>query len=164
MIKIHDNKVPFYIQQYVYNFILNSTFRIKGWEDRDDIEIKKYDIHSSWTIDELKASKLYPYIESLQSFNNFDKCIVNLTKPGDHYYTHTHGENTMVVLYYANLEWLDEWAGETMFYDHNRIITNSYQYTPGRLLEFDGSLPHSIRPQSFNAPQYRFTISTFFKK
>ena len=46
MIKIHDNKVPFYIQQYVYNFILNSTFRIKGWEiDRDDIEIKKYDIH-----------------------------------------------------------------------------------------------------------------------
>ena len=162
MIEVHDNKVPFYIQQYIYDFVLNSTFRIKGWEDRDDI--KKYDLHSSWTLDELKASKLYSYIEKLHPFDNFDKCIVNLTKPGDHYYTHTHGDDTMVVLYYVNLEWKDGWAGETMFYDDNRNPTNSYGYVPGRLLKFDGKQPHSIRPQSFIGPDYRFTISTFFKK
>ena len=67
-------------------------------------------------------------------------------------------------MYYANLEWRDEWHGETLFYDHNRVSTNAYQYTPGRILEFDGSLPHSIRPQSFIGPQYRFTVSTFFTK
>ena len=162
MIEVHDNKVPFYIQQYIYDFVLNSTFRIRGWEDRDDI--KKYDLHSSWTLEELKASKLYSYIEKLYPFDNFDKCIVNLTKPGDHYYTHTHGDDTMVVLYYVNLEWRDGWAGETMFYDDNRNSTNSYDYVPGRLLKFDGKQPHSIRPQSFIGPDYRFTISTFFKK
>ena len=32
-----------------------------------------------------------------------------------------------------------------------------------QLLEFDGSLPHSIRPQSFIGPQYRFTIQIFLK-
>ena len=160
-IEVHDNKVPFYIQQYVYNFVLNSNFRIRGWEDRDDMD--KYDLHSMWSIQDLKKSKLYPYVEKFYSFKTFDKCVVNLTKPGDHYFTHTHGEGSTVVLYYVNLEWKDGWAGETIFYDHKRIPTNSYEYTPGRLLKFDGRLPHSIRPQSFLGPQYRFTISVFFK-
>ena len=44
MIEVHDNRVPFYVQQHVYDFILNSNFRILGWEDRDDIV--KYDLHS----------------------------------------------------------------------------------------------------------------------
>ena len=161
MIELHDNKVPFFIQQHVYDFILNSTFRIKGWEDRDDIE--KYDLHSRWTQEDLKNSKLWCYIEELYSFDRFDKCIVNLTKPGDHYYTHTHGEDTTVVLYYANLEWKDGWAGETLFYDDQRNCKQAYDYTPGRLLKFDGKEPHSIRPQSFIGPQYRFTVSVFFK-
>ena len=164
MIEIHDNKVPFYNQQRIYNCVLNSNYQIKGWEDRDDIEIKKYDIHSRWSLADLKTSKLYDYIEKIQPFDKFDKCIVNLTKPSDHYFTHTHGEDTMVVLYYVNLEWKDGWAGETMFYDDNRIETKSFSYVPGRLLKFDGKQPHSIRPQSSIGPDYRFTISTFFKK
>lgn len=163
MIEIHDNKVPFHIQQWAYHFILNSTYRIIGWDDRADQDIVKHDLHSAWTIEDLKNSKLYPYIEQLHSFEKFDKCIVNLVKPGDHYYTHTHGEGTTVVLYYANLEWRDGWAGETIFYDDNRVPTNSYEFTPGRLLKFNGTLPHSIRPQSFSAPQFRFTVSCFFK-
>ena len=40
---------------------------------------------------------------------------------------------------------------------------NAYEFTPGRIIIFNGTVPHSIRPQSFNAPQYRFTVSTFFK-
>ena len=39
----------------------------------------------------------------------------------------------------------------------------AYDYVPGRLLMFDGTEPHSIRPQSFSGPQYRFTVSVFFK-
>lgn len=162
MIKIHDNTIPFHIQQHIYAFILNSTFQIKGWEDRDDI--KKYDLHSNWSLEDLKNSKLYSYIENIVSFDKWNKCVVNLVKPGDHYYTHAHGDNSHVVLYYANLEWRDEWAGETMFYDQNKVITNAYQFTPGRLLEFDGSLPHSIRPQSSIGPDFRFTITNFFRK
>ena len=164
MIKVYDNIVPFHVQQFVYEFIVSSSFRIKGWEDRDDIEIEKSDLHSRWTLEDLKNSKLSSYINSVISNDDvFDKCIVNLTKPSDYYYTHTHGEDTSVVLYYANLEWRDGWAGETIFYDEQRVPTNAYEYTPGRLLKFSGDLPHSIRPQSFKAPQYRFTVSTFFK-
>ena len=163
MIEVHDNKVPFYVQQQVYNFVINSIFRIKGWEDRNDTDITKYDLHSNWTKQDIKDSGLYPYLEAIHSFDKFDKCMVNLTKPGDHYYTHCHGADEMVVLYYANLEWRDGWAGETMFYNDKRESTKSYDYVPGRIIKFDGTQPHSIRPQSFIGPQYRFTISTFFK-
>jgi len=163
MIEVYDDTVPFHIQQHVYDFITNSNFRIKGWEDRDDLEIEKSDLHSKWTIEDLQNSKLFPYIDKLKSFKNFSHCIVNLTKPGDYYYTHTHGKETTVILYYANLEWRDSWAGETIFYDDNRNIKNAYEFTPGRIIIFNGTIPHSIRPQSFNAPQYRFTVSTFFK-
>ena len=73
MIEVHDNKLPFYVQQQVYNFIINSMFRIKGWEDRNDTDIKKYDLHSNWTLEDIKGSGLYPYLEAIHSFDKFDK-------------------------------------------------------------------------------------------
>ena len=108
MIEIYDDKVPFYIQQNIYNFILNSNFRIRGWFDRDDIEGDKQDLHSQWSLDDLKKSKLYNYVNKIQSFDTFEKCIVNLSKPGDYYYKHAHGEGSIAVVYYANLIWREE--------------------------------------------------------
>ena len=164
MIKIHDNKVPFHAMEHIFNFILNSNFHVSGWKDRD--YINKHEIHSKWTVEDLKNAKLYPYLEAIPScdFSKWFKTTVTLTHASDHYYTHAHGDNDNVFLYYANLEWRDEWHGETLFYDHNRVSTRAYQFTPGRILEFDGSLPHAIRPQSHIGPQYRFTISTFITK
>jgi len=163
MIKVYDDTVPYHVQSDVYNFIINSMFRISSnWKDRNDVDIAKADLHSPWTLEDLKASKLYPYIEKIHPFDNYDFCMVNLSKPGDYYYTHSHGEGTSIVLYYANLEWQDGWAGETLFYDDQRNCKIAYDYKPGRLLKFDGTEPHSIRPQSFGGPQYRFTVSVFF--
>ena len=66
MIKVFDNKVPYHVQSDVYNFIINSTFELKGWQDRNDIE--KFDLHSKWSIDDIRNSKLYPYIDNIQSY------------------------------------------------------------------------------------------------
>ena len=70
MINIHDNTVPFHVMEHIFEFIMNSNFHVKGWKDRD--HINKHDIHSRWTIDDLKASKLYPYLEAIPS-GNFSK-------------------------------------------------------------------------------------------
>ena len=37
-------------------------------------------------------------------------------------------------------------------------------YKPNRAILFDGNTPHSIRPSSHIAPQYRFTLGIFFKE
>ena len=55
MINIHDNTVPFHVMEHIFEFIMNSNFHVKGWKDRD--HINKHDIHSRWTIDDLKAEK-----------------------------------------------------------------------------------------------------------
>ena len=45
------------------------------------------------------------------------KGVINCSRPGETYYTHAHDMNEIVVLYYPNLRWQQEWGGETMFYD-----------------------------------------------
>jgi hypothetical protein len=37
-------------------------------------------------------------------------------------------------------------------------------YTLGRIIVFDGEIPHFVHPQFSVAPTYRFTLSLFFQK
>ena len=59
-------------------------------------------------------------------------------------------ENKTVILY-LNYEWHPNWGGETIFYDHKldaqRIVTPK----PGRVVMFDGRIPHTGRPPT---PRY----------
>ena len=154
MIEVYDNKVPYHIQQAVYGMILNSHYKL-GWGDRIDISLDRLDVHSVWSLDDLKRSGLYPYVEEIHSFEKFDSCYVNLTKPCDYHYKHTHLGQSLV-LYYANLVWREGWDGETV------IDGKVYEYTPGRLIKMDGHTVHSIKPQSIIGPNFRFTIAIFF--
>ena len=95
---------------------------------------------------------------------NIVRCIVNLSKPGDFYLNHTHGDE-IVLLYYANIRWQEEWSGETLFYNDNmQDILFASPYVPGRIILFDGKMPHTIRSQSSIAPQYRFSFTMFLTK
>ena len=52
-----------------------------------------------------------------------------------------------------------------VFKDTNNLKEIAYtsSYIPGRIILFDGSIPHAIRPQSVKAPKFRFTLSLFFE-
>ncbi len=58
-------------------------------------------------------------------------------------------EAEWTILYYANLVWKPEWAGETVFYrDDHKEITNVIYPTPGKVIMFNGTIPHTGRPPS----------------
>ena len=154
MIEVYDNLVPFHIQQRVYDMIIKSHFKL-GWADRSDISTDRLNIYSEWSLDDLKRSNLNEYMESIQSFDKYRRTVVNLTKPCDYHYKHTHYGST-VILYYANLVWRDGWDGETI------IDGKVYEYTPGRFIKMDGTQIHSIKPQSIIGPNFRFTVAMFF--
>ena len=156
MIEVYDDLVPMHIQQRIYTMIQNSLWNI-GWEDRKDISTDRSNIYSGWSLDDLKRSGLHACVEGIQSFEKYDKCIVNLTKPCDYHYKHTHYGYTFI-LYYANLVWREGWDGETI------IDGKVYEYTPGRLIKVDGTQVHSIKPQSIIGPNFRFTIAMFFNE
>ena len=167
-IEIFDNEVPFPDMQQIYEYVLNSNFRL-GWMDRDDKIVSN--IYSRYTKEEAETSLLLKNLRKVSkkskfkiNVDNFDRCIVNLSKCGDNYFNHTHA-GLIVMLYYANLEWNESYAGETLFYDNSLINAESVvSFVPGRIIIFDGDRPHTIRPQSTCGPTYRFTISYFVRK
>ena len=167
-IEIFDNEVPFDDMQNIYEYVINSNFRL-GWEDRYDKHVSN--IHSAYTKEEAETSLLLKNLRKVSekskfkiNIDNFDKCIVNLSKCGDYHFNHTH-KGLMVLLYYVNLEWKDGYAGETLFYDDSLVNAESVvSFVPGRIVIFDGTIPHTIRPQSTYGPDYRFTISCFIRK
>ena len=169
-LNIHDNKIPYVIRENIWRYCINSTYTL-GWQDSDDSGKYELNLHSSWTQKELESSKIFPYVE--YSIRNTDwftnrkisKIIVNLVRSDDVHFIHGH-DDRQVVLYYINLDWQDGWYGETIFYDPDDTnnIAFASPYIPGRFILFDGSIPHTIRPQSSKAPKFRFTLSIFFEK
>tara|TARA_R100001480_G_scaffold49194_1_gene62378 strand:- start:538 stop:1059 length:522 start_codon:yes stop_codon:yes gene_type:complete len=173
MIQTFDDVVPFIDRSWIYGMAAKSNYQIMGWYDRDDLELtNKHDLHSRWSMEDLKRSKILPYIEKIlresnwsdYTLDNFSHCTINAVKPGDYYYIHAHLKGTLSVLYYINLSWRNEWAGETMFYTHDmKEVQYTSPYVPGRFVLFDDE-PHTIRSQTINGPSWRFTMAFFLKK
>jgi len=172
-LEAYDNLIDYGTREAIHAFCVHSKFRL-GWEDSDEeTKITTKNLHSSWSEKDLKNSKLEPYIKKAFSLSksfkyNLDKLWrveLNLVKSDDVHFIHTHNDY-IVALYYVNLSWQDGWYGETIFYDKKNIndIKFTSSYVPGRIILFDGSTPHAIRPQSSAAPKFRFSVSVFFNK
>ncbi len=68
--------------------------------------------------------------------------------------------NHKTVIYYCNSHWQPAWHGETLFYTPDRSeILRAVLPRPGRLVVFDGNLPHSGRDPSRLCPVMRVTIT-----
>ena len=131
-------------------------------------------LYSYWSEEDIKRidqscnfiSYLKKCISKTPFFTNrfVQKIEMNLVRSSDVRYIHSH-PGFQVALYYVNMEWEDGWYGETLFYDpyDNDKISFASPYKPGRIILFDGSIPHAIRPQSIKAPKYRFSLSLFFE-
>lgn len=167
-VQVFDNLIGAARRNQIYTYVAQSLYRV-GWEDTNAIETAhhKY-LHSRYSpqniddlglVEDLKNSDVGKIIEG----KALEACVVNLSNPSDQHWVHTHNKKHTVVLYYANLEWNKSWAGETLFFDDagDEIIFASV-YKPGRIIIFNGAVPHTIRPQSVGAPQYRFSISMFW--
>lgn len=70
------------------------------------------------------------------------------------------GAGHYTVLYYANEEWDANWSGETVFYNESRDeIRTSVFPKPGRIVSFDGRIPHVAREPNRICPVVRYTIA-----
>lgn len=170
-IEIFDNVLSSSMRDHAYNFFMASQFRI-GWNDTALPENKPYDfnihcqfsdedLHRLGILNEIYSNKLI--VSKLEGLIP-SKCILNLSSMSDVNFPHTHADSK-VLLYYGNIEWPTGGFGETLFFSEDlKEIVYASPYTPGRLILFDGSIPHSIRPQSLKAPKFRFTLAIFFNK
>lgn len=69
---------------------------------------------------------------------------VNLSPPFEKNNIHT-DSCALTLLYYCNMDWKIEYSGHTIFMDdHIEEPIYTSIYTPGKLIVFDGNIPHMI--------------------
>jgi hypothetical protein len=139
-----------------------------GWNDTDIAEAQHHRyLHAILREEDLKATGLTQYLKNSELAGPLEgltlsKSVLNVSVTSDCHWTHTHGERK-VVLFYVNQEWKDNWHGETLFFSENgEDIVFASRYVPGRVIVFDGAIPHALRPQSREGPQYRYTLAAIF--
>lgn len=166
---VFDNVVDFSNQTVIYKFIKDSYFRIIGY-DNDLIESKDPTLVSIYTEEDLNKSQFVIPQDVLNEIPLMDlfkiqNIMVNLCKPDDKFHVHTDHfiKNAYTLVYYVNLKWDIEYGGDTVFLDEHRNIEYVSQYKPGRIVLFDSSIPHLIRPSTRLSPDYRFTLAIRFE-
>jgi hypothetical protein len=167
LIYVFDDMLPLQSRDHIYDFVSKSKF-VLGWMDGNTQEARNHsflhsvfseeDDHHLGLIDFYRTSELAELIEGLE----VKKSVVNLSVSSDVHFVHAHPEK-LVILYYANLAWEPHWYGETVFFSEDlKNIELALPYTPGRIIAFDASIPHAIRPQSVAAEKHRFTYAMVF--
>ena len=166
VIDVFDNVFPMRWRDQAYDGVKKSLFRI-GWGEDETGEKTRYDqhIHSIYTPEEFNSTGMLEYITKVPEIQNeisklqLDTIVVNCTTVSDVHLLHTH-PSKKVLLYYVNLNWEENFFGETQFWSEDKTsIQFSSPYVPGRLVMFDSTIPHTIRPQSITAPKFRFTMA-----
>jgi hypothetical protein len=166
-IYVYDNLFDLRFRDSIFAYVSTSLFQI-GWHDSDTEEgLRHKNVHSRYSpednakngfMETVFKSDVAKHFAELKIFQS----IVNLSTPSDINWVHAHPEK-LAMLYYVNLTWRNHWYGETLFFSEDeKEIEVALPYTPGRLVVFDAGIPHTIRPQSTAADQYRFTFSTLF--
>ncbi len=141
-----------------------------GWDDSSVFEHRQYPClhHSvkkeSWEqlnlVNEIQNHELRNKLEEL----SFVSATINLAVPSSIQFQHTHPQK-YTMLYYINMEWKPEYYGETLFFnDLGTEVEYTSLFKPGRIVFFDGNIPHTIRPSSHIAPSYRFTLFASFNE
>ena len=91
------------------------------------------------------------------------RAYTNYTAYGDMLYTHSDCRpdgRELTALWFLSKHWEPEWGGETMFFDASGDALFCASPKPGRLVMFDGAIPHVGRPPSriCYTPRYTFAI------
>jgi SM-20-related protein len=98
---------------------------------------------------------------SVETVYRIYRSYCNYASYGDMLFTHTDcapGAGELTALWFITPEWNVEWGGETLFFDSGMDAQVVVSPRPGRLVLFDGSLPHVGRPPNriCHAPRYTF--------
>ena len=91
------------------------------------------------------------------------RAYTNHTAFGEMLYSHCDcapDQRELTALWFMSTHWEREWGGETMFFDGSGDAMFCVSPRPGRLVLFDGAIPHVGRPPSriCYAPRYTFAI------
>ena len=164
MIEIYDEKFTYDQKVRFLQFAQNSLFRPLGSDA--GIHGAEVQMFSHFSDEDNKALGIvnHPFFAELTDKYSLHKrkikqSRINLTTPAEKNRIHTDGVG-ITLLYYLNVEWDIEWGGHTLIMDKDcKEVEKTILYVPGRLVVFDGVLPHMIMTPSNLCPTARYTYA-----
>ena len=90
------------------------------------------------------------------------RAYTNYAAFGDMLYAHCDcgsDQRELTALWFMSKEWEPEWGGETLFFDRTGDAQFCATPRPGRLVLFDGAIPHAGRPPSRICYTARYTFA-----
>jgi hypothetical protein len=172
-IKIYDDLIPYDVRLKLYKFINNSLFRVKGNDEalvENQIEQNIFSSYSKSDLDNtnfLKIPEIQHILKEVKGYEIYQTRI-NLGTLSDKNHFHVDsglGTDFKSLLYYPNMRWIIDWGGYTLFANENLSeIEYCASYKPGRIILFDGTIPHCAAPPSNFSPCFRYSFIIQFYK
>ena len=165
LIRIHDNLFTFDQRSNFFQVFKRSLFRALG-EDSDLNLYPGQQLFSTYTLEDLAVSGFQNtegYIKLDKEYNLSSRDIkqirINLSTAAEKNSAHTDRAG-VTLLYYPCTEWKIEWGGHTIFLNENAddIIYIS-AYKTGRVVVFDGTIPHLVIPPTALCPINRLVLA-----
>jgi len=165
VLEVYDNLFTYHEMRHYSQFFPNSAFRVSGG-DNIALNGRQEQIYARYEPTEIEklGFSTHPKIKEISIKHNLINRDIfqmrcNLTTNSEKNFIHTDSYG-ITLLYYANLEWKLEWGGHTLFMDDN-LSEAKYVclYKPGRLVVFDGSIPHMIMSPTNLCPVNRFSFA-----
>lgn len=167
-IHIFDDLYDYRERTFFYSFMLQSLYRF-NISDTGLLENRgEYGLYSDYSADDVNrmgiltcdnAKPLLQYISGM----NLKQARINLSTLYDKNRFHIDTDSpkkAVTLLYYANLNWDIESSGHTLFSNEDRSdIEHCIMYKPGRVVIFDGKIPHCILSPNTVSPAYRLSFA-----
>jgi hypothetical protein len=170
-IHIFDELYDFRERTFFYNFMIKSLYRF-NISDTSLLENRgEYGLYSDYSVDDVNrieiltsehAKPLLPYLAGM----SIKQARINLSTLYDKNRFHLDTDSAkkaVTFLYYANLNWDIESSGHTLFSNEDKTeIEHCIMYKPGRVVIFDGKIPHCILSPNTVSPAYRLSFAIQF--
>lgn len=157
LIKAYQDIFTYQERTDFYDFISSSLFLTNGTDSyRTEVDYQIYSNYSKQDVENMGffSTEGYKALDKEYNLSKREVCKyrVNLSPPFEKCFIHTDNCD-ITLLYYVNLNWKIENGGHTIFLDDNAkepLYTSLYE--PGKLVIFEGNIPHLIMP--FNSIEY----------
>lgn len=167
VIDVYDGLFTHHEVLQFFGFIRKSVFTVDGY-DQNAMPLEMQ-FHSKFSWEDTLAMgftnhNAYFSLDERYGLSQMEvvQSRVNLTTPSEKNRVHTDNKGITIV-YYANPSWEIDWGGHTLFMDDQM---QEAEFTclckAGRLVIFDGSIPHMIMTPSNICPTYRTTFAIQF--
>jgi hypothetical protein len=170
LIDVHDGLFTHHERTAFLEFIKNSFFKTSG-TDNPSVYGNIEQIYSRYTLEDTASMGFLnsPQVKNLYkkydlNSHRLHQVRVNLTTNSEKNLIHTDRKG-LTLLYYANVDWKLEWGGHTLFMDDKlEEVETVTLYKPGRIVVFDGTIPHMIMTPSNLCPTNRYSLVMQFEK